>query len=107
MTTVADFDFDVALERLLAGMFSIVEALNEVQIAVLTIEANDHRKARLLVQEAIDVFTNPDTRVNLRDWTKEAQRLVPPLDDPLPSAEEVRGIRSPEAPLPTIQRDEE
>lgn len=107
MSTVADFDPDVALDRLLAGMENLFDAVNQLTIAVLTIESNDHRRARLLVQEAIDLFTNPDTRLDLRDWTKEARQLVPPLDEPLPTADEVRGILSPEAPLPTIHQDDE
>lgn len=106
-TTIHDFDPDVALDRLLAGMEEIVDGLENIRIAILTIETSDHRKARLLLQEMVQFYSNDHAPFDLRDWMKEARKLVPPDDDPLPTAEQVRGILSPEAPLPVIQQDEE
>jgi hypothetical protein len=35
--------------------------------------------ARQLVREARDLFVNPDTSVNLRDWIKAAEQVVGPV----------------------------
>ncbi len=35
--------------------------------------------ARQLVREALDLFTNPETTIDLRDWVKAADHLVGPI----------------------------
>lgn len=104
--TVADFDWDRALDRLLDAAAEIVDGLENLQIAVLTVETNDHRTARRLLREMVATLTERTFLSAVhREWITQAQQLVGPLEDPLPTAAEVRGIVSPEAPLPTIQRD--
>lgn len=36
--------------------------------------------ARQLVREAVDLFTNPETTIDLRDWVKAAHRIVGPIE---------------------------
>lgn len=107
MTPLTDFDPDVALDRLLAGIENLFDAVNSLTVAVLNIDSTNHSRARHLVREALEILTNEDSPLDHRDWVKEARKLVSPFDDPLPRADEMRGILAPEAPLPTIQQDEE
>lgn len=108
MTTVAEFDFDRALDRLLDAAAEIVEGLENVRIAVLTVETNDHRQARRLLREMVATLTEREFTSSVhKDWIRAAQQLVGPVEDPLPTAEEMRGSLRPEAPLPVIQRDDD
>ncbi len=108
MTTVAEFDWEAFARLHLDGQEEIVRAIDELKVALLTVETNDHRTARRLLREMVATLTEREfpTAVH-RDWIRQAQQLVGPLDEPLPTAAEMRGIVSPEAPLPTIQRDED
>jgi hypothetical protein len=109
MTTLADFDPETALERLLAGLEEVVGAVNELTIALLTIETNDHRRSRQLLREMVATLTQDDFKTAVhRDWIRQAQQLVGPLEEPRPTAEDVRGmLTSDTTPLPTIQRDQD
>jgi hypothetical protein len=125
MTTLADFDPEAALHYLLAGIKEIVEEatvrhlaaleevageLHDLQIAVLTVETNDHRKARTLLREMVALLTERDfTTAVHKEWIRAAQQLVGPVDDPLPTVTDERhtGSGMTDQPLPTIQQDDE
>lgn len=72
------------------------QRLDEIRDLLLTLEANDvvpevlelieslkaleapRSQLQVLVEEAYDLFTNPDSRINLRDWTQAAQKVIGP-----------------------------
>lgn len=107
MTTVAEFDWEDAVDRLLSAAEEVVTAVNGLTIAVLTIEGNDHRRARQLLREMVATLTDREfTTAVHKDWIREAQQLVGPLDDPGPIVDDGR-IKADTTPLPVIQREDE
>jgi len=92
------------LDRVLDAMAEIAEGLENVRIAVLTVETNDHRKARTLLREMVALLTERDfTTAVHKEWIRAAQQLVGPVEDPLPTVTDERHT----GPLPTIQQDDE
>jgi hypothetical protein len=52
------------------------------EVRRLRLQLRDLDQARQLVQEALDSFTNPESRVDQREWTKTARALVHPQEAP-------------------------
>lgn len=80
MTTPADFDPEAALHLLLDAAEEVVRVVDTLTVTLLTLDAHDHARTQQLLREAFDLLTNPDSRVDLRDWQKSATPLVTPID---------------------------
>lgn len=81
MTEPAAFDPEAALHLLLDAAEEVVRVVDNLTITLLQIDTRDHRRTKHLLSEALDLLTNPDTRVDLRDWKRSAEQLVTPSDD--------------------------
>jgi hypothetical protein len=62
-----------------------VALFREVRRLRLAVEAAEHwrvgavedlHRARQVVREAVDLLTNPETAIDLRDWTRSAERVI-------------------------------
>jgi hypothetical protein len=64
---------DTAVEQLLLDLIVVGDRL-VIPSGAARMVTTEH----VLLREALDALTNPETRVDVKDWTKAAQRVVGP-----------------------------
>jgi hypothetical protein len=52
-----------------------------LEVRRLRLQGPEYDKAITLLREAVDLLTNPETGINLRDWTKAAKTVLKHDDD--------------------------